>query len=292
MAAARTTTGHSIQVYFRFAPPPEVSILRVRFPVAENRTNTLIIAAHGDSVLFQIRFKVEDDDFITNDHFVYNGGAAAGPDPWPPTLSLLPPYYLYDEEVDEIYNADATGLLHRGQDEFVVAELKIVHVNDGKVGAELLRLRSGEWSVDRLTVISHSQNRQLLSKWDTSTVLPLSDGLLCWLDESAGLLFCNVFDENPDLRYMPLPVEPSDGNVRVIDGGSAVKFINIIRRCCCGGKGTTDCSRSLHAYTIHTWTLRIEDMVWVMDGMVDSSEIWALDAYKGLPRVPLVCPVV
>ena len=33
-------------------------------------------------------------------------------------------------------------------------------------------------------------------------------------------------------------------------------------------------------------------MAWVMDGVVDAAELWALDAYRGLPRVQLRYPVV
>lgn len=33
-------------------------------------------------------------------------------------------------------------------------------------------------------------------------------------------------------------------------------------------------------------------MTWVLDGMMDSTELWALDAYKSLPRVPPRFPVV
>jgi hypothetical protein len=29
------------------------------------------------------------------------------------------------------------------------------------------------------------------------------------------------------------------------------------------------------------------DMAWVMDGIVDAAELWALDAYQGLPRLQL-----
>jgi hypothetical protein len=35
-----------------------------------------------------------------------------------------------------------------------------------------------------------------------------------------------------------------------------------------------------------------DDMEWVKDGMVDATELWALDAYKGLPCDPLDRPVV
>ena len=33
-------------------------------------------------------------------------------------------------------------------------------------------------------------------------------------------------------------------------------------------------------------------MEWVKDGTVDATELWALDAYEGLPRIPLDRPVV
>ncbi|KAL6653267.1 hypothetical protein ACP70R_008845 [Stipagrostis hirtigluma subsp. patula] len=112
------------------------------------------------------------------------------------------------------------------------------------------------------------------------------------------LIFSDVFDESPVLRYVPLPAEalepcPGPGPSRnlSITAGGTVKFVNVFPRCCCGGEATTNCRRSQHAYTIKTWTLRMADMAWVMDGMVDTTELWALDAYKGLPRVQLCNPV-
>ncbi|TVU26629.1 hypothetical protein EJB05_29183, partial [Eragrostis curvula] len=203
MAAARTTAGHLIHVSFHFAPPPEVSRLRVCF---------------------------------------LDGATKSQPD------------------------------------EFVVAELTMAVVDEHyapkkkkkrkKKKPELLLLRYGE------------------------TVLPVGDEVLCWVDLSHGILFSNVFGESPKLRYVLLPVKSYIGNVCVTAGGIAVKFVNIFPRCCCGGEGMTECHRSLHAYTINTWSLRMDDMTWVMDGMLDSTELWALNAYKGLPRVQLVFPFV
>ncbi|CAL4995034.1 unnamed protein product [Urochloa decumbens] len=71
-----------------------------------------------------------------------------------------------------------------------------------------------------------------------------------------------------------------------------VKFVGIFPRCCCGNTGSTHCKHSLHAYTINIWTLRMDDMVWDKEGMVDATELWALSAYEGIPRVPLVRPVL
>ncbi|KAF8701805.1 hypothetical protein HU200_033123 [Digitaria exilis] len=43
--------------------------------------------------------------------------------------------------------------------------------------------------------------------------------------------------------------------------------------------------RSEHCYVIKTWTFRMDSMTWVVDGMMDSTELWADDSYKGLPRL-------
>ncbi|TVU26627.1 hypothetical protein EJB05_29181, partial [Eragrostis curvula] len=316
MAVARTTPGHPIRVSFRFAPPPEVSRLHVRFPDGARKTLPVTMAAHGDSVLFRIVFEEAHGDSYTYtaDHFVYNAGTAAGPNPRLPTVYLLPPCHLSDrcfflfsdgtDLVSQVLNDLATGLLLRGQDEFVVAELTMVLVRDGYAPnkkmkpmkkVQLLLLRHDEWTIERPTV-THVDGEvdELLSSWKTSTVLAVGDEMLCWVDVSHGLLFLNVFDESPELRYVPLPLKPYEGNVcvTVTAAGKVLKFVIIFPRCCCGGEGATKCHRSLDAYTINTWSLRMDDMTWVMDGMLDSTEIWALDAYKGLPKVQLVRPFV
>ncbi|WVZ54038.1 hypothetical protein U9M48_004906 [Paspalum notatum var. saurae] len=95
----------------------------------------------------------------------------------------------------------------------------------------------------------------------------------------------------PPEAAMPLfGLEPCQ-NVCVTAGGT-VKFISVDPQCCCGGIGSIHYRRSRHAYTINTWTLRVDDMVWVRDTMVDATDLSALDAYKGIPRVPLLCPIV
>ncbi|TVU26639.1 hypothetical protein EJB05_29193, partial [Eragrostis curvula] len=314
-AAARSRTGHLFRVSFHFAPPPEVSLMIAGFPDgAEKHGSPVVLAAHGDSVLFKMYFTEGQYQDGTTDHFVYNAGS---PSSRPPTVSLLPPNYLTRDELEKFYryshrrlrgpvnrnlNDVATGFLRRGEDEFVVAELKMVGISKEepeKKVAELLMFRSGEWTHHRPTMMvsdgSYVDVEELLSKWETRCVLPLQDGLLCWVDISRGLLFCNAFDEVPELRFMPLPDVPVhwNRNVSVTADGGAVKFVNIFLRCCCGRSGATMCDRSIHAYTIHTWILRIQDMAsWEMDGIVDSTEIWAIDAYKGLPHVQLVCPFV
>ncbi|TVU02295.1 hypothetical protein EJB05_52204, partial [Eragrostis curvula] len=77
-----------------------------------------------------------------------------------------------------------------------------------------------------------------------------------------------------------------------VTASSAVKCVSIFDRCCFGGAGGGKCENSDHAYHIKTWTLRMDSMTWVLDGMMDATELWGLDAYKCLPRVKVEYPVV
>jgi hypothetical protein len=171
---------------------------------------------------------------------------------------------------------------------------------------ELLMFRSGGggWRVERPQISScgaggDSDLEEILSvwSWHYATVVPVGDRLLCWVDMSRGVIFCDVFDEESPsrLQYLPLPTDPClhpemNRNVCVVTaagggGGGTLKFVNVFRRCCCGGEGPTQCQRSHDAYVISTWTLRMGTMEWVKDGTVDATELWALDAYEGLPRI-------
>nr|TKV99707.1 hypothetical protein SEVIR_8G061050v2 [Setaria viridis] len=283
-AAGHTTTGLPIAVSICVAPPPEGSRVCVQHPDGVQSTSD-VVAAHGDSVLI----KVSSLGRVT-DHFIYNAFDAAAVTPRPPALLLLPVCYL---------DRDGTGLLRRGEDEFVVAELRIGYDNTTRMAAgELRLLRSGEWRATRPRV-SHDggEGKDFPSTWHNDTVIPVGDELLCWADMRHGLIFSKVFDESPGLRYVPLPKDPNFGqtvfrNVCVTAGGGTVKFVNIFPRCCCGGPSRSNCRLSEHAYTVHTWTLNMDDMTWVMDGILDSAYLWALDSYKDLPRVKLEYPVV
>ncbi|CAL4994952.1 unnamed protein product [Urochloa decumbens] len=190
----------------------------------------------------------------------------------------------------------------------VVAELRMVALSNGNDeptannGAELCMFRSREWSIRHLRICLFRDSggdrevAELTSRWRTDAVVPASDRTLCWVGYSCGVLFCDMREDSPWLRYLPLPDAPffgraSNRNLRVTASGE-LKFVNILPRCCCGGAGASKCESSHNAYTIQTWTLRIADMEWVMDGMVDATELWVLESYNGLPRVPLDYPIV
>jgi hypothetical protein len=145
--------------------------------------------------------------------------------------------------------------------------------------------------------------------WETDRVIPVGDRFLHWVDLHQGIVFSDVSEESPDLRFVPLPVEPilrrredwdrpeSRRSLCATAGGATLKFVHVSPRCCCGGPGATKCELSRYAFTVTTWTLtktttQVGDMVWEMDAVVDCGDLWALDAYRLLPRLPVDFPVV
>ncbi|CAD6254571.1 unnamed protein product [Miscanthus lutarioriparius] len=290
----------SSATYPRLAEPPAVSCVCLHIPDGLDARDSEVLAAHGDSVLIEV--SIEEKHGYMTDHFVYNAGDAAADPPRLPSLSLLPPFHL-------AYHG--TGLVRHGEDELVVAQLLTVSAARPEPATlELMRVadlslfRAGEWSVRRLQIRFRdaSKVRELPSFWNA--VVAVGDRLLCWVDQRLlGVMLCDEFEETPRLQYLLLPREnicgqPSNRNVCATAGGDGdtLKFVNIFPHCCCGGDGASGCKRSRHAYTIHTWTMRIgndnDDIGWVKDGMVDAIKLWGLDSYKGLRWFPLDHPVV
>ncbi|CAO1939372.1 unnamed protein product [Urochloa humidicola] len=279
LAAARTINSHPIQVSLRLADPPALSRVFLRIPHGLDEEKSKVLAAHGDSILIQVRIREKGQQYHTHEHLVYNAR--------PPSLWLLPP-------VGRELFYGCTGLVRRGRNDFVVAEVigpRLSRSEDTPRVAWLYMFRYGEWN---------SYQIKITEGWDSAlswaTVAPVDDRLLCWVDLRCGVMILDVFKEMPTVRYVKLPMDPHGygtglkRNVCTTAGGGALKLVNIFGRCCCGAAASCNCEHSRHAYTIHTWTMsRIgndEDMDWVKDGMIDATELWALDAYKGkgLPR--------
>ncbi|CAN6181008.1 unnamed protein product [Urochloa humidicola] len=295
LAYAHTRNGHPIQVSLRLAEPPALSRVFLRIPDGLSEEKSKVLAAHGDSVLIQVRIKEKDQGDYRTEHFVYNAARRL------PSLWLLPPVYQYWSHSDLVpreLSDDCTGLLRCGEDDFVVAEIRersSLSKDTPKV-AEVYLFRSGKWNRYHFKI--SREDWDLPSLW-WHTVVPVDDRLLCCVNLCYGVMLLDVFKEKPTVRYMKLPTDPRDAlnrNVCATAGGSTLKFVNIFGRCCCGAAASCDCKHSRHAYTIHTWTMRISNnghvVDWVKDGMVDATELWALDAYKGLPCDPLDRPIV
>ncbi|CAM0874642.1 unnamed protein product [Alopecurus aequalis] len=311
VAHARTFTGHLVRASFCLAAPPAVSLLNLdlddglsdRVEIYHN-----VVAAHGDSVLVRMSMKntkVYGD--YTIDYFVYRAGDGTDQTP---SLSLLPTCYIEENRTADFWlTRKGTVILRLGDGEFVVAtNLKIDIKDDGGVKraeAEFYQLRSSElqWKTQRLAV----QGEVSFPWWVTDKVIPVADRFFYWVDLHEGIVFSDVYEESPELRFVPLPVDPlrrlrNDGgaadpsrNLCATDGGATVKYVLLCPRCCCGGPGVNLCALSCHAFTVTTWTLRSTQaggMGSEKDCVVDSGELRALDTYRCLPLLPMGFSVV
>uniref|UniRef100_A0A0D9XPN1 DUF1618 domain-containing protein n=1 Tax=Leersia perrieri TaxID=77586 RepID=A0A0D9XPN1_9ORYZ len=323
-ATCLNSAGHVIRVFLCRESPPASS--RLCYTSTPNHDESgggprvTIVAVHAHSVLIQMSYKkYAHGNEHGLDHFVYSSGGAAAA----PSLSLLP---IHGKQKEKRLDDANTGLLCRGERDLVVAELTDLDVEEDEDEAELLVFRSGEWR-NKCAVIIHDEGKEdELYGWRTDMVVPVGDRLLCWVDLYRGVILCDMFDNDDDdealqLRYVSLPVDVpvgqfdfdqeydgyedfeckpknprfcrmTDRTVCVTDGGNTLKFVNIFPRCCCGCPGVTTCSHSSTAFIINTWTLRMDDLTWVMDAIVDATELWSLNAYAGLPHKKPRYPVM
>uniref|UniRef100_A0A0D9XZU7 DUF1618 domain-containing protein n=1 Tax=Leersia perrieri TaxID=77586 RepID=A0A0D9XZU7_9ORYZ len=136
----------------------------------------------------------------------------------------------------------------------------------------------------------HLDWEKLMWDWDTDTVIPFGKSYLCWVDYCIGVLFCNVFDENPVLLYpVKIPgldrregwtsVYQSIGATNKDDDNSVMKFVSVVR----DDRLVTE---NLAAGSVDG------GITWVQETVVKSDELWALDGFATLPRAPLQYPLM
>ncbi|EEE51740.1 hypothetical protein OsJ_33155 [Oryza sativa Japonica Group] len=297
-AASRSSSGHLVRVSLRLESPPAASGLSFHcspcggsgYGAHHYRPSMYVVAAHGDSVLLEMHYQKEGYQQYGIDYFFYNAGDGdEDPPRRPPSLSL--------SRLIRVPIPSRPGCV----------EVAPASSRDTLEGAELVVLRSGEWSATPIAPIVHDDGKgEELSYWETDMAVPVGDRLLCYVDLYRGVILCgdDLFDEIPPrLQYVSLPVEAPAGafdeehfdrqgdnyrrcllNTRTVvcaidGGGAALKFVDISSRCCCGSLGKhTTCDRSSRAFVIRTWTLRIDgdgddDMAWTMDAMIDAAEL-------------------
>ncbi|KAL6658323.1 hypothetical protein ACP70R_003909 [Stipagrostis hirtigluma subsp. patula] len=304
-------------------------------PVEDDRFHRpQVIAAHGDYILLEmmvphsssVKRSAIDSSDITIDHFLYETGAAAGR---PPSMSMLPcckipklfehcggPSRLYRRRR---MGMNDTGLLRLSDDELLIAQLKVARDEPYDI-ADLYVLRVGhEWELKQAVPVvvvrddEGSKGDEASSRWwDMDAVFSIGDRFLCWVNYNSGFFLCDMAadqEASPKLWRVSLPAEAvldtDDDDQTCMQqsrsmgaaGPSAVRFVSIDPRCCCGAPGTSTCAQGRFAFRVTTWTLAVSTdqtvaMTWVKDNVLDCYELWALPSYKGLPRVYPEYPTV
>ncbi|RCV37311.1 hypothetical protein SETIT_8G052600v2 [Setaria italica] len=196
-----------------------------------------------------------------------------------------------------------SGVLRRGDDELLVAQLEVMPSFSERRGmADLCVLRHGrgQWELKRSLPIVHDHGDKVdqeLDCWQGSNTTAASSSAT-WRRRRApcsGIYLC-LLSPIYDPRYYTDDLEPlSNSSSMGAAGPAAVRFLAVEPRCCCGGFGRSSCERSRNAFTVTTWTMNLsmdKPMTWVKDGALDCEELWALPGYEGIPRVHPQHPVV
>ncbi|KAM3223808.1 hypothetical protein ACQJBY_057279 [Aegilops geniculata] len=241
-----TCTGKPIAVSLRVAEAPEVSRLYLHWPDGlrpeMSRLNRpTVIAAHGDSILFETYVPLDACGLSTTcypiDYFVYT--APSRPKIRSPSLQRLPTLFesgrvdavmdhyckpFLSHEQRAMWRGDI-GLLCRGDGGFTVANLSVgaqpwLSLGEFSVLHHTPAETDMKWEVKQLPAPvpcdGHDGAPNLViggrpCSWETDIVIPFEvDGrhFLCWVDLYLGLLFVDVTAKlPPPPRYAWLPAE-------------------------------------------------------------------------------------
>ncbi|KAL6658441.1 hypothetical protein ACP70R_004027 [Stipagrostis hirtigluma subsp. patula] len=306
VAESRTSTGQLLRVSLGPAAPPASSFFYYDWPGSatagdeDSVTHGYVVAAHGDAVLLKVDHKLGGSSNFTDDSFVYKTSAAE-----PPSLSLLP----YPASKLQL-NSRNTGLLRRGEDELLVVKLFLeLGYRTDTATMWMHRLGSHEWEKKQVPIVAAEEVPH--EGLDSCATVPVGDRFMCWVDYRSGLVMCDMAEESLKLRYVQLPIITEDEfgpyenycgpNIReswdmCAVGDSAVRFVSIDPRCCCGhSPSRSACPNSYKLFAVTTWTLALtmdKTMEWVKENKLDCEELWALPGYEGLPRTLVEHPVV
>jgi hypothetical protein len=163
-----------------------------------------------------------------------------------------------------------------GQTRYMVTDLQLA---DGTGSATLLRhlVGSEEWKTDEVSYSSDWSQRHPV-QWSSSSVVS-SDGKVFWIDQSIGVITCDVLLDDPVLRYVPLPLEGCDMTDRSADLAKRHRWVGV-----CDGKLT--CLRMdgiAGQPSFNLWTLT-DDLSWNHRYQARFRDIWHSKALKKIKR--------
>ncbi|KQK23307.1 uncharacterized protein LOC100834137 isoform X1 [Brachypodium distachyon] len=208
-ATASTREAHVVKVSFWLANPPTVSHLCVHCPglkVTDFVAEPAVVCSEKNIAILLISFSFppsnDPDELGFSDFFVYRAHSEH------PSLDRLPsPHlrFLYPQEVGLL------PCLGDGDDEFVLATLSS-RLNPREYDLHMYVSKTGRWSTKLVLLESPPANsRDALLLFRTDKTITLEGGSMAWVNLWRGALLCNVFDENPVVRYIRFP-RPANGN--------------------------------------------------------------------------------
>ncbi|KAI4969810.1 hypothetical protein ZWY2020_000724 [Hordeum vulgare] len=221
-AHSSTTTSHRIEVSFCTARPPRVSHFCVHCPghgPADFSLAPTVITAEADLILFCL--SVSSSVLFGPrycDYFPYRAH------PRSPSLDLLPhsyPHRFRDQEVALLSLGGLAAVAILTSRCLIVSLREDGRLNESEFDLCLYRSYSRPhegWTSKVVSVADPLRDAVCpvdgAPYHETTKVIMLGRGMVCWIDLWRGILLCNVFDENPLLIGIPLPL-PARGNWRL-----------------------------------------------------------------------------
>ncbi|KAF8669771.1 hypothetical protein HU200_050940 [Digitaria exilis] len=203
-AWSKTSKGVPISVSFHLAHPPSLSTFSVHCPdldLAKLSLPPKIIAAYADLVLLRVPLEPAARWHQRhNDYFVYRMH------PQRPKLDLVP------NPRHERFGDDEIAILSCSGDKYVVAALRLtfeLHLYRSSTDGSKPGSR---WTSQPVSVEEPIRDRpNCYHTTNKAITLGGDKGTVGWVDLWRGILLCDVLEESPKLRDIPLPL-PTKGN--------------------------------------------------------------------------------
>ncbi|KAF0888404.1 hypothetical protein E2562_014221 [Oryza meyeriana var. granulata] len=77
------------------------------------------------------------------------------------------------------------------------------------------------------------------------------NGTICWINYYVGLIFCDVFEDSPELRFVRFPIKTTPDSLSFLPSSRSVGVSNGMIRLI----DVNNCGRKTSGFTITTWTL-------------------------------------
>ncbi|KAM0931904.1 hypothetical protein ACQ4PT_000002 [Festuca glaucescens] len=205
-AEAVTSTGRTIKVTFCLADPPAISHFCVHGPAFQRddfTTEPLVLFSAKDLILLRFSFSVgprsTHRESRLADYFVYKAGRGK-----PPSLTPIP-----HTPSGTIYTFNICVLPFDDDDEdrgFLLADLLMTKLRSG-YRLHVFSSKTARWTSKPLQLqISPAVREEDLPGLFLDKVIALGGGAVGWVDLCRGIVSCNVFDKNPVLSFIPLPI--------------------------------------------------------------------------------------
>uniref|UniRef100_A0A0D9XXG2 DUF1618 domain-containing protein n=1 Tax=Leersia perrieri TaxID=77586 RepID=A0A0D9XXG2_9ORYZ len=270
VASHRTSTGIPISVSLSLATPPAISLIHLH--CAEAAAETLL-RRHRLSL---------SSLFAADAHLLL-------------LRVIIPIKRAYPEEGviidEEIEERSSTIVEDLEEGSITMKEVAKLSVLQCSADRDL----DNSWVVKKLAMPFDSDGDFGPNQWKSEIAFGYDDTMY-WVDYNIGLIFCDdVFESSPKLQLIkfPLPVrktrfgehDPNDNRGQLesfrtvgVSNGK-IKFVDV---------------DNCHSHIIRTWTLKMPEMVWELEDMLDVNDLWASESFKkyGLhqwvPEYPVV----